>query len=625
MQTYKITTDAGQYNVTTDGGNTPTNTSGLDTLSDLIGRAGRGAYNAPIVHPLFKMLGQASQAMGGASPEDIYNNLGPSTTVPQQVAEGLGSAAPALAVGGPMIKAAEALPLVGESAIATGAVGMSAYGATGGGIAAMENGQPILPSMAQGAVEGAKQGAVWGALGRLGSTVGAKVLPKALFSEETSMMLPKSLQGAYTPEGMGAIAGGLLAGGITAPDEQRIAGALIGGALSAYNPAQKWDMMESTGRTLGFDKVKKWLGVFGEQQQAAAEPWKEYGSDKVMQAGSFVAPNGEDILHVAAKKVLDEFGAIKDELHSDAQQIMPALDQKPRTQEEMQRGSDLLTWAKNYVNSMVRTPAEMSGLKRVLNNTADMQLITIPTAIAKEYNLVDEKFSQKNYKAPVSDLNMITDPKIKQDLMSRAIKAQFENKIGAERTVKNVSYSKLEDLKQIVGEYAGNGGFEGKVATVVRDNINNFLKEVSPKEYTPLMKKYTKYFEAKQKLGNVTDYRELAQNFAKPLYGAERTTRINRLNNMKEIDNYITEARHSGGTVSDLVKQYHAYQAFAKPQVAGMSKTLPMRIIASMVAGFAHMGPIGTIAGWHMGSPEAWIPIMKGALKGGTKPKAFKR
>jgi len=256
-----------------------------------------------------------------------------------------------------------------------------------------------------------------------------------------------------------------------------------------------------------------------------------------------------------------------------------------------------------------------------------MQLIEIPINIAKHYDLIPnpENYQGKVWKAPVSDLYMITDPKIKYDLTRQVIKSQYAPEIGSERTATNVSYSKMEDLKQIVGEYAGKGGFEGAVATTVRDALSKFLKGVSPTQYTPLMKNYENYFNAKSKLGDVTDYRELAQNMAKPLYGAERTTRINRLNKMKEVDNYLTTAGHSGGTVSDLVKQYHAYQSFAKPQVAGMSKTLPLRIIASMVAGFAHMGPVGTIAGWHMGSPEAWIPIMRGALKTGPKPKAFKQ
>ena len=607
----------------------------MDTLTDLVGQAGKSAYNAPILHKLLMQpLNQLSQGQGGASAEETYNAIPQPTTLPEQLASAGGSIAGTLPIAGPMVETAGSLlagiPLVG-GAIGAGAAGLGAYGALGAGV---EGG-----NIGQGALEGATQGAVWGGLGKIGAMAGKKFLPS--MPEGLEKALPPIVKAFGTPEGIGAVAGGLLAGNITAPEDQKLAGTLVGGALSMYAPAspEKQSFMESMGRTLGFNNLKKWMGVFSKGHQVATDVFKKFGFDQVSNTGNIVDPRTqENSVHQAAKNLVQASEETYTDLHNRTNPVLTNIDQKIGGNEE---AGNLVKDIVNRVETKFKNAGMDNQVKKVMYDLLpSLQLIDIPGDIARQYGIAPEDFKGDIFKAPVQDITLIKDRKIATQIMSMASNKEtilnkeynpYDYKKAGNLIPNKVSYRALDDFRQALSKIASKSDlYESSTAAEIKDMISKHIKGKS-EEYGNLMDDWHNYFKFTEKVGEADNYRALAEKLSKNYFNSDDTTRINKTRTLEEIDNYLKSVGQGQRAIKDTLDQYHAWQLFARPQVLGMSKTLPLRmgtsfVLANMLSTVG-LGPVGslagTIGGWHMGSPEAWLPVLKGAGTRGLPAKSF--
>lgn len=203
-----------------------------NTFNNSVGAFTKGAYNATSMIPGVKeMLSPVSLNGSQFGPDfnSLIQNIKTDGGTGSQIAEGLGSAIPTIAMANPLVKGAGALPFMagklGLGGITPAMLGMSAFGA---GKAALQ-GQPIK----EGATEGAKQGLGFGLGGVVGSNVG-----RALFNPIAKAIggdVGGAISRASTP--VGTAAGSAAAGAIMAPNDQRLSNAIVGGGLGALSPS----------------------------------------------------------------------------------------------------------------------------------------------------------------------------------------------------------------------------------------------------------------------------------------------------------------------------------------------------------------------------------------------------
>lgn len=180
-----------------------------DQALDTYGRFGLGAYQALKWLPGVKQL---ANIVPGPTADEQVAGL-PKGNIGQQVVTGTGAAIATIPFANPFLKVASVIPKIRQSAIASGAVGFGGFE----GFKKGSEGKPeeILPATVHGAVSGA----VFGAGGRIGAE-----------------LMPKFIPGA---ERIGTTLGTAAAGALTAPEGEKVSGAIIGGSLGALNPVSR--------------------------------------------------------------------------------------------------------------------------------------------------------------------------------------------------------------------------------------------------------------------------------------------------------------------------------------------------------------------------------------------------
>ncbi len=625
------------------------NLSPTDKAVQVIGQMGKAAYSNPIMHPAMKLLSDIT----GSNADQLYGALPQPQGVMEKVASGVGAAAPMIAITAPIMDAvggmlgaadavaassglAKSVPVLTKltsflknSDLAKSAIGGYAYGKAEATMMQAE-GQNIDPE--QYAQDTAKQFLLWGGLTRGGATLAAKFLPKELPAVQSFVAnMPDSVKKAFTPEGIGSIAGGALAGAINAPDKQSgIAGAIVGGALSAMNPSEKFQFKVGMGKGLGTDGVAAVTDRWGIPFRTANDVIKKYGFDKVEEVGKATTADGENAIHIAAKTQIDNYNKTWNDLHIQTQPVLQEMDNKALA------GIDtinMINGIKNMIDTKFRTPGYLSKVKGAFDSAYPaLQAIELPTATAKKYGIAPEDYKGDTFRTSISELNKITDPALKMRAMQQLTKAQLSTGIpdtssDFRNRLSDVSFQALDELRQNMNKISqGNDPYESGVAGKIAQVISNHMKMKSnltsnngePGPYTRLMANWNNLFRVGDLMGETQDYQKLSQKLSNPHWSQNDTTKRNSENNLKSIDKYFIS---QGKTpVKDMLDQYHAYHTYANPMQEGLTKTFALRQISSAVVGgilTPIVGPAGGLAAaltsYHMGSPEAWLPVLKGA------------
>lgn len=207
-------------------------------LASTIAPLTKGAYEAAKFVPGFQDILSSPQINGKSFGPDLnkmiqnwnpINNFNPVAKTISDVSYGLGNAVPTIAMANPLVRGAGMLPLIGTAGrlglrgITPTALG---FGAFEGGKAGVE-GRPIAPAAAQGAISGAE----YATGGKIGSAIAGRIanpLAKAIGGDAG-----KTIE-KISPR-VGAGIGMAATGAMTAPPEQKISNAIVGGAL-ALNP-----------------------------------------------------------------------------------------------------------------------------------------------------------------------------------------------------------------------------------------------------------------------------------------------------------------------------------------------------------------------------------------------------
>lgn len=610
-----------------------------DKAIQIIGQLGKSAYDNPIMHPAMKALSDLT----GSNADQIYNNVPEPQGVMEKIASGIGAAAPMIAITAPIMDAvggvlgaadalattagvSKAAPLLGRltgilknSDLAKSAITGYAYGKSEA-LAMQAQGQQVDTN--QYAQDTAKQFLLWGGLTRGGATIASKLLPKELpLAQSFVANMPDAVKKAYTPEGLGSIAGGALAGAMSAPDKQSgIAGAVVGGALSAMNPSEQFQFKVGMGKSMGTNGIAAVTDRWGIPFKMANDIIKKDGFNKVEQVGSMVDENGENAIHLAAKTQIDNYDKTWKDLHNQTQPILQDMDNKALA------GIDTLNLVnsiKTLIDNKFRTPGYLSKTKAAFESAYPaLQAIELPSITAKKYGIAPESYQGTTFRTSISDLQKITDPQVRQKMLTEIGKHQISSGKfdGSKAPLTDISFQALDELRQTMNKISqGNDPYESGVSSKIAKMISDHMKSKSD-EYKGLMSDWEGLFKTGDKMGETQDYQKLATKLSNPHWGQNDTVRINSENNLKSIDNYFV---NRGKTpVKSMIDQYHAYHVYANPTQEGLTKTFAVRQITGAIASSLLtpvIGPFGATAGalasWHMGNPKSWIPVLKGTVK----------
>lgn len=671
MPTYQITTDKGVYQVDTES-STPdasqtsqasapaTNnvstdlqgaSSALDSIGgggssapqsipndqqgsqnfpmDLLGQFGKAVYSNPIAHPALKALGD----WAGQNPDQAYASVGDPNSIGEKIASGLGSAAPLMALAGPIGMGIEAgagatwgIPILnkmtamfGDSQIAKTALTGLTYGATEA--AAMKaQGQDV--DIGTNALNTAGQFALWGALAKGGASLGTKLIPPALLKQPQLLqkmpLVGQATKNFFTPAGLGSIAGGALAGTISAPDAKTgIAGAIVGSALSAMNPQEQVQFRHGMGKTLGFGGIAKITDHFGKPFVEANDIFEHNGFDDVAKAGTQQqkVPNevgGTDTLatpQIAAKSNLDALnGATPDDKTSIKAQKQALFDQAL------------------VANENLKPKAMTSFMSLLQQRVNEIQDPTSP--VVRNFNKMYEAIQGFQTATGETEIPGTKEapnaaPNLRQVTM-RELPPAIRMKIQADQQAKtsSMTLNGLHQIKMAMQEmvspqaYAGDRAMspDERVASGIAKQISNFIGKNNP-QYADASKQYA-IFKHIQGKTYALDGEKLAQN----MLTFDETRRNIRENDLNQISKYLIDNGKGASDSRNLLKKYYAYQMYNNPTSAGFAKSYAIREVFTAGAaaafhftGLPGAGLVGGLLGWHMSNPAAWLPVLKGA------------
>lgn len=687
MPSYQITTDKGTYQVDTEGGATPSAStpsmsapggdsnmssdlgqassalsdignasapissagptqSPGDAMIGMAGQFGKAAYSNPIVHPALKALSDWT----GSHAEEAYGGLGDPQGIGQQIASGIGSALPLMGVAGPMGEmigagagalagATKGIPilgkmtgLLGDSQLAKSALTGLTYGASE---ALAQNAQGGQVDVGKSATDTAGQFLLWSALAKGGASLGAKFIPKGLLNQPDALknapLVGQATKNFFTPEGLGSIAGGALAGALSAPDNKTgIAGAIVGSALSAMNPSEQYQFRQGMGKSLGFKGISSITDHFGKPFAEANDLFEKFGFDDVTKAGNLQVqqPNevgGQDTLatpQIVAKLHLDALnGEGQDDKNSIKAQKSALFDQA------LQKNINISPKSLDSFTSLLRQRVNQiqdptSPVVRAFNKTYD-SLIGL-----RGDQVVNDMIAEKISNGEIKNAKGVDPTSLYQQMspqMREALIRQSQAKNGGNNSIQKVDLNGLHQLKMDMQEmvspqvWAGEKAMspEERDASGIAKQISQYIGKSNP-EYAEASKQY-RIFKNIQGKAYGLDATKLSQN----MLTFDETKRNIRENELNQISKYLVDNGKQAYDSRNLLRKYYAYQIYNNPTSAGFAKSYPVREVSTAaLAGLLHFAGvpggalIGGLAGWNMSNPAAWLPVLKGASIG---------
>lgn len=600
---------------------------------EAVGQFGKGVYSNPLASLLM------NQVMPKEN-QDFYKNMGQPVTVAGKIANLAGQTAPALGAAVPFTAAAGAIPVLGSSAIASGAIGMGGLGVAQG-VAARLQGQEVDPL--QMGVEGLKQGALWGLLGRVGATAGSALPVSTKLGERIGSAAGGALAGAVTSSGKengGFDVAFSTAMGALLPSERFN---LVNALANGVGPQIKVGGKEVGFKGLGWDGTAKVMGkIFGPSYPKAIEIVKNAGTpengyrgglEEVERVGTYqeAVPPKEEGQEPTIKTMPDK---IVDTRNSGIarvdmalkQQAEPLLFNMEQNVKLGKSGNDFVDYIEKEINGRLVEPSWSSPTKAIFSRFK-------PILAQAELNNASKLGINSRY----GEVR-----KIAMDELPPAIQEQIRQQQGGRDA--DISPKKLHQMKMALSEH-GNRGADSADKALARElagKISKFLGE----RYSPY-EKWTKDYHQMSQVKRQFFWDETnntgisPKDIDKPYMNQQPIVKETTENSMKTIDNFFRSKlvkdllpdEWGSYLTKDLVEKYHAYKTLSDPHTFGLTHIYPLRVAGSFVSGHIAnamgMGPagypIGAISAWKLSSPEQWMPIIKALSEGGSKGRPFSK
>lgn len=605
----------------------PGKTEQIPEWQNVVGQFGKAIYNNPLAHPVLKALSDAT----GSNAEQAYGNLPEPQTVAENVGAGLGSAVPVALASAPLMKASgmvlEGLvgasrntPILGkltsllkDSTIAKSALTGYSYGRAEGETMKAQ-GADIDPHSY--ATQTMGQFMMWAGLSRGGATLAQKFLPKDLpMAAQIVSKLPPSLKAAYTPEGLGSIAGGMIAGAMGAPnDKQGLAGAIVGGALSALNPTEQFQFKQGMGKGMGFGGVRYITDHWGKPFKESNDVIEQNGMDDVVQAATRQAQDAQGNPLSVPQQVFEAhkqaIGEVKQDL---GEQYSDALVKNENI--NPQGMESFLSRLRQRVNS-IQDP--QSPVAKRFNNLYDSLV-----GFRNKYMETDILGTKQN---PTGVNSGYASQEVAQSLPAH-LRENYLKQIAAQtgKNAQNFSALTLNGLHQLKIEmqdmvgadaYAGERPYtsDEREASGLSRTISKFIGSEN-EAYRNVNAEYSKMKDIEGVIYSM-DANKMTHN----KFNLDETKRNQHDATLNKISNYLKSQGKGNYDSRKLLNKYYAFQTYNSPSAEGLAKNYPVRtVMAALVGGGLQSTGlpggylIGGLAGWHLGNPAAWIPILRGA------------
>lgn len=397
----------------------------LDTAIDTYARAGMGAYDAMKWIPGVKQL---ANIVPGQSADQMSQNMNNGANLGQKVVKGSGQALATIPQLLPFVKAAEAIPIIssagrlGMQGLTAPVVGMAGYGATKAGAQGQDVGK--------GAIEGAEQGLVYGAGGALGSAA-----TKAMFNPiaraiggNVGNAIVKAAPVVGTSTGMAA------SGATMAPEGDKTASGIVGGALGAMSPVgqNSYESVVNKHADVYRDILNPHKGVI---QKVEIKSGKDLNDAMKLAAQEKVIINRDVNNKLDTAQAIEQIQPKISSLH---EQLNNVLKSDPNKQFDLE---DLRSDAKDSLNKQIKNAEDLNTAHAQVDNAIDAEIARPGVG-----QFVDGK-----------TLN-----NIKQGLWSKSYDALAPNANKNSRIIGNVAKGMIEDaypkdsvksLNQAMGKY----------------------------------------------------------------------------------------------------------------------------------------------------------------------------
>ena len=492
--------------------------------------------------------------------QQTQENIPQPTNLPAKLGRTIGEQAPNIAMATPFVGGAGALPFIGKSALATGVTGLGAYSGTR---AAIEK-KPILPAV----VSGAGQGLLYGVGGRVGATL----MPKALPFAET----------------IGSALGAGTIGAATAPEGEKLASGIFMSGLAALNPSQRYDFSKALAlRT----NLRSWgEKVFRIPQETTDVIYKN-GFNEVKKWGELATPSQDEMGNVVIKNT-------------------PQLMQDNLKQGDLAISKRFNNWYENIIKpkleKIIVQPKElatiMPRIQSFLNqitSSAETKLARVTGRQFGEHLTPEENvyMQEQLRRAGIKDMNLFG--ALKQ-ITNQVIEPT--NLFEIDKATKIISDTiSAKDWK------ATHPSNEGRIGENIVKELRNFISQKANTElksniYNTINSRYSEYKKLQETISDLntknlsTDWNKLPQ--------AQKTDFMNKINFIESI---FKKYGQSQFLIKDPLQKYHAYQAWANPDLASLRAGIGLRI---------GLQTLGTIVGGGIGTPLGLKGVLGGAALG---------
>lgn len=581
--------------------------------TSLVAQFGKGAYNA-VTSPfqgaadLISKNPELTKFILDHSPsalteaQNTYSKVGAPQGVPEHLANIGGEVLPNIAMASPFMKGASMglglIPKFGpkltQSAIASGGLGLGAFQG------AKDVASGDTQNLGQDMLGAAGQGALFGAAGRVGSS-----------------LIPKQIPFAGR---IGSALGGAAAGGITssqqpaATDDEKMANVLFGAGLGAVNPIDRYSISK---RIASSPKLVEHYGTdILDIPKADTTRWFERGADKIFDAGKSNVPQETlDTLKQGEKSLRYRLDRI---YKKDLNPTMARTVVDPNEIFGDVPGSGLYSKILEHLG-------QLSDPNDPLIKNIEKKLTTLKGA----YSASGGDTVQK-----LVDMFGINPERISSitggGTRASNVKAQ------------NITLEDLFKVKRSIYDMLSNQDFitshpqnDARVTKNIAKEIDTFINSKLPGRYAVLNRQYSKFKDIQTTISDLTmdqldpnshiPFKKLSVN---PNRITDPSLRNEAIARLQDIENYFKDNHLGQYKFVDRLKDYHTYQEWNSNKMASLRKAIvPKMIVGGLLSG--SMGAAGGVLGGHVGAkigagagviktmelltPKNWLPILKHA------------
>lgn len=579
--------------------------------NNLAAQFGKGAYNA-VTSPFQALANQIAKnpdltkTILDHSPswltqgQDTYSKVGEPRNVTENVANIAGAAAPVAAMATPFIKGAGIglglIPKVGpqlaKSMVLSGGLGLGAY-AGAHDIASGNTG-----NVGNDMLEAMKSGAMFGAAGRVGSSIFPKVVPGA--------------------ERIGSALGGAASGYLqpSATDDEKMANVLTNGTLGVLNPLERYSFSKKIASS---PKIVEHYGTnILDIPQADTMRWFERGAEPIFDAGKSNVPQETYNTLLQGEKALGyRFNKI---YQKDLNPTMARTVVDPHEIFGNQQGEGLYPKILDHLS-------QLSDPNDPLIKNVEKKITSLKGAYSTSEGDTVQKLVDMFGINPKSISGISGSSRGLENIQS-----------------KNITLEDLFKVKKSIYDMLSNRDFlsshpenDARVTKNIAKEIDGYINSKLPSRYAVLNRQYSNYKDMQSYISDLTmdrtdpntniPFKKLSVN---PNRITDPSVRDETIGRLQELQNYFKDHHLGQYQFLDRLKDYHTYKEWNSNQMASLRKAIvPKLLVGGALSGAGHMvgealaGPVGAHAGATAGliktmellTPKNWLHILKHVKK----------